>query len=1331
VHPFDAVEWESRTAAVGSFRQDDVEFPITWSQNATNIVAQKYFRGQLSSPTRERSVKQMIGRVAGTIADWGRERGYFASAEDGDAFEAELTYILLHQLAAFNSPVWFNVGFEEQPQCSACQPFDALVSTPEGMVPIGELVDGEQVGREVYDADGVTQIVAVKHNGRKPVYRVTLRNGQFVEATGDHVVKAIEQRRTAPRWLRVDELELGMRMHLHAHRAKVGERTLALAGGIDHVLPLDDAPDRTADPVATAEAALAGWLQADGFVGQYDRGTNRSLTIEFEVANDDECLWVLDNLRVALPDVHHHVRDVPSKDDDLTVRRIRLYGEVLRPFVERWGLLARGTEIRVPVRLFTASRDEIVAYLRSIFQADGYVSVRRDNGCESARIGFAVIGEQWTEDVQLLLNTIGIYSRRLHKAERRDDRRDTHEVAISIASERARFAELVGFPGATKQAKLLESLTLRGGKHCPDLREEEIVAIEPVGVQDVYDIQTESGEYLSNNIAVHNCFILSVQDNMESILQWNTHEGMIFRGGSGSGINLSNIRGSMEPLGKGGTASGPVSFMRGADSWAGTIKSGGKTRRAAKMVVLDVDHPDIREFIWCKAKEEDKAAALRDAGFDMSIDGDGFHSIQYQNANNSVRVSDAFMHAVENDEDWQLTSRVTGEPTDTVPARELMREIAEAAWRCADPGVQYDTTINQWHTSPNSGRINASNPCSEYMHVDDSACNLASLNLMKFRRPDGSFDVDRFNHAVDIVFLAQEIIVGPSSYPTEEIGRNARAFRQLGLGYANLGAYLMANGFAYDSDEGRGAAAAITALMTGRAYLQSAKVAAAIGPYDRYAENRDAHNNVMRMHRDASYAVPDGAVVDKALLAASRETWNEAVVAGDRHGYRNAQATVLAPTGTISFLMDCDTTGVEPDFSLVKYKELVGGGTMTIVNRTVPMALRTLGYSDTEVDQIEAYVNEHGTIIEAPALRDEHLPVFDVAVGPRAISHAGHIKMMGAVQPFLSGAISKTVNLPQTATVEDIAEAYVQAWKLGVKALAIYRDGSKTAQALRTDAQDVKEVKAKAEAAISAGEEVFTATEVEARIEEAVAKAIAAEATRAAAAPLGDRDDISAAARGEAGPARKRMPRERKSLTHKFSLGGHEGYITAGLYEDGTVGEIFLTDIGKEGSTLRGMMNSFATAISIALQYGVPLETLVRKFAYMRFEPEGITTNPEIPFAKSMPDYIMRWLASRFLDADTQEDLGILTAEVRAKKTAEDIGTGASGGSARPANGGATATPAPPVAPTAALTDTPPVVPARMVGLDLGPACDQCGGMMQRTGSCYTCSSCGNNTGCG
>ena len=1222
-------------------------FPKAWSQNATNIVAQKYFRGQLGSPTREHSVRQMIGRVAGTIADWGRSRGYFASVEDGDAFQDELTYVLLHQMAAFNSPVWFNVGFEESPQCSACQPYGALVSTPEGMVPIGELVERDLVGHEVYDADGVTRIVATKANGVKPVYRVRLRNGSFVEATADHVVKAVRERRTQPQWLRVDELELGMRMHLHPHRAKVAERALVTAGG----LPDDDGAPTAADPLAVSEAALAGWLQADGFVGQYDHGTNRSLTIEFLVVNDEERAWVQRHLDVVFPDVHRKVRDADTLETP--VQRIRLYGEVLRDFVERYELLARGTEIRVPAALWTASHDAISAYLRSVFQSDGYVTVRRDNGCENARIGFAVIGERWTEDIQILLGVLGIYSRRIRKTEKRSDRHDLHAVEISIGSERARFAELVGFVDARKQGTLLQSLDLRNPKRCPDLREEEIVAIEPLGEMEVYDIQTESGEYLTNNVAVHNCFILSVDDTMDSILDWNTNEGKIFLGGSGSGINLSNIRGSTEPLSKGGTASGPVSFMRGADSWAGTIKSGGKTRRAAKMVVLDIDHPDIREFIWCKAKEEKKANALRDAGFDMSIDGEGFISIQYQNANNSVRLTDAFMQAVEHDEEWRLLARTTGEPVgEPISARELMREIAEAAWQCADPGVQYDTTINQWHTSPNSGRINASNPCSEYMHVDDSACNLASLNLMKFRRADGTFDVESYEHAIDVMFLAQEIIVGPSSYPTEKIAVNARAFRQLGLGYANLGALLMSNGMAYDSDEGRGTAAAITSLMTGRAYLQSARVAAALGPYERYDENRDAHNAVMRMHRDASYAIPDAACADSELLESARMVWEEAVEVGEAHGYRNAQATVLAPTGTISFLMDCDTTGVEPDFSLVKFKELVGGGQMTIVNQTIPMALRTLGYDEPQITAIAAHINEHATIVGAPGLLAEHLSVFDVAVGERAISHMGHIKMMGAVQPFISGAISKTVNLPHEAGVDDIADAYLQAWRLGVKALAIYRDGSKTAQALRTDAQQG--------AGEGAGQTVVVEGYSQEQVDELIEGAVAAARQKAIA---------------EVGPKRNRMPRERQSITHKFSIAGHEGYITAGMYEDGTVGEIFLTDIGKEGSTLRGMMNAFATSISIALQYGVPLDTLVEKFSYMRFEPEGITQNPEIPFAKSMPDYIMRWLASRFLDTDTQEELGILTPEVRARKMAEDSGSSRSSDTSRPSNGGGAAAP--------------------------------------------------------
>ena len=786
------------------------------------------------------------------------------------------------------------------------------------------------------------------------------------------------------------------------------------------------------------------------------------------------------------------------------------------------------------------------------------------------------------------------------------------------------------------------------------------------------------------------CFILSVEDDMDSILAWNTKEGIIFKGGSGSGINLSKIRGSMEPLSKGGIASGPVSFMRGADSWAGAIKSGGGTRRAAKMVVLDVDHPDIERFIWCKADEEKKAAALKAADFDMRLDSEAFASVQFQNANNSVRVTDEFMEAVANDEDWDLTARTDGSVVKTVKARQLMDQIAEAAWQCADPGVQYDTTINRWHTDPNTGPITASNPCSEYMSIDDSACNLASLNLMKFRNPDGTFNVEDFTHAVDIVFLAQEILVGFSSYPTEQITRNARAFRQLGLGYANLGALLMAEGIPYDSGEGRAMAAAITALMTGRGYRKSAEVAAAIGPYDGYAENREPHNEVMRMHQSAAYEIDDE-LVEEALLHAARESWDEAVALGEQHGYRNAQATVLAPTGTISFLMDCDTTGIEPDFSLVKFKELVGGGQMKIVNRSVNLALETLGYSTSEIEQIDAYINEHNTIIGAPGLKDEHLEVFDVAVGERSISHTGHIDMMAAAQPFLSGAISKTVNLPESATVPDIADAYLDGWKKGLKALAIYRDGSKTAQALKTDAGEKKSEPAKEKAQLEG------------------------------ASPV---------------PQRTRMPQERESITHKFRIGMQEGYITAGKYPDGSVGEIFLTDIGKEGSTIKGLMNAFATAISIGLQYGVPLEVFVKKFSYVRFEPEGITTNPEIPFAKSMPDYIMRWLASRFIDdIDYLEQLGILTDEVRAKKEAQQaFPIDDTNGHANGEGNGNDSTEPPTEAkpPTAALTDTPPVVPAKIgADLELGPACDQCGGMMQRTGSCYTCPSCGNNTGCG
>lgn len=953
VHPFDEIEWEIRDARIGhgdkvSFEQKDVEFPASWSQNATNIVAQKYFRGQLGSPERESSVKQMIGRVAGTISTWGRERGYFASNEDGDAFEAELTHILLHQMAAFNSPVWFNVGFEEEPQCSAC----------------------------------------------------------FILSIADHL----------------------------------------------------------------------------------DTGDN---------------------------------------------------------------------------------------------------------------------GEK-----------------------------------------------------------------------------------------------------------IHN-----------SILEWNTREGRIFRGGSGSGLNLSSVRGSMEPLAKGGTATGPVSFMLGTDAWAGTIKSGGKTRRAAKMTILDIDHPDIEEFIWCKVEAEEVAALLRDAGYDMAIDSDAFRKyVPYQNANNSVRMTHEFLAKVRNGEDQELIARSWIDPetgklkvVKVLPARELMGKVAEAAWRCADPGVQYDTTINEWHTCPNSGRINASNPCSEYMHVDDSACNLASLNLMKFRCADGTFDVPSFEHAVDIIILAQDMTIGTeekraSSFPTEEIGRNARAFRQLGMGYANLGAYLMAGGMPYDSATGRATAAAITSLMNARAYYTSAQAASGVGAYEHYAVNAEPHLRVMRKHRDAAYAIDAAQVADKELLAAAQKTSDSMVEAGEQHGYRNAQATVLAPTGTISFLMDCDTTGVEPDFSLVKFKELVGGGSMTIANRTIPMALATLGYTPEQIGIIEGWIGEEvddgkggtkvrGTIIGAPGLKDEHLPVFDVAVGQRPISWRGHVDMMAAVQPFISGAISKTVNMPHTVTVEDIEEAYLYAGEVGVKALAIYRDGSKTAQALRTEAQQVT--------ALEAGAQVLA--DIKKRREFLAAWAASFYA-RFNPDYVDEPDE-----RGK-----RKLPNLRPSYVHAVNIIAadamgqqvkHKFYFVIGLYPDGTPAEVFAV-ANKQGSMLRGIIDVMSMAMSDAFKRGTTPDEFVAYYRYQKFEPYGRTNNPDIVQAQSPADYMAQFVATMYKDDDELAAIAINTRAVRAEQAAAlDVQSG--GGAA-----------------VAEKVPETTVVITEAIG-DIGPACDQCGGPMQRTGSCWTCPRDGNNTGCG
>ncbi len=794
------------------------------------------------------------------------------------------------------------------------------------------------------------------------------------------------------------------------------------------------------------------------------------------------------------------------------------------------------------------------------------------------------------------------------------------------------------------------------------------------------------------------CFILAVEDSMDSILNWYREEGLIFKGGSGAGLNLSRIRSSKELLrSSGGTASGPVSFMRGADASAGTIKSGGATRRAAKMVVLDVDHPDIEEFVETKAREENKIRVLRDAGFDMDLGGSDITSVQYQNANNSVRVSDAFMHAVEEKGEFGLTSRLDGSVIETVDAAGLFGRISQAAWACADPGIQYDDTINDWHTTPESGRITASNPCSEYMHLDNSSCNLASLNLLKFLQDDGSFDAKRFAKAVEIVITAMDISICFADFPTEAIGETTRTFRQLGIGYANLGALLMASGLAYDSDGGRALAAGITSLMTGTAYKRSAELAGVVGPYEGFARNAEAHTRVMRKHAAANDAIRTLHTMDKDVQREATKSWAGVLSIGAKNGWRNAQASVLAPTGTIGFMMDCDTTGIEPDFSLVKFKKLVGGGSMQIVNQTIPAALRKFGYAEETVEAIVEFIAEHGHVIDAPGLKREHYDVFDTAMGERSIKPMGHVRMMAATQPFLSGAISKTVNLPEDATVEEIADVYFQGWKLGLKALAVYRDNCKVGQPL------------------SDGGKKAAPAESEVKVVE-VNK-----------------------------PTRKRLPKSRPSITTSFSVGGAEGYMTAGSYPDDGLGEVFLK-LGKQGSTLAGVMDAFSIAISIALQYGVPLETYVEKFTNMRFEPAGLTDDPDVRMSQSVMDYVFRRLALDYLDFDTRSAYGIHTAEERARQ----LDTG----SYEP-------TPADEESEAHSLQQSAPVVEAKAETTEHhsveeasvkaapksvhssaelleaiqgresdAPMCFTCGTKMRPAGSCHVCEGCGSTSGC-
>ncbi len=1262
VHPYDEVTWERRDVVMTNWRdgtvnfeQRGVEFPDFWSVNATNIVSSKYFRGAVGSPVRESSLRQLIDRVVGTYRAAGVEHGYFATDADADVFAHELTWMLLHQVFSFNSPVWFNVGTASPQQVSACLPFSALISTPAGLVPIGELVQHDAIGTKLYDAHGLTSVVATKANGVREVLRLHTEAGHRLDVTPDHVVWQSTGVGTG-RWVEAGTLRPGDAVEWHRTRS-FGESVIEVAD--------------------MAEASLAGWLQGDGFVGQYDHGTNRSLTIEAITVTDAERAWITGALDVVFPDVHRHERVVDTQDATLDCRRTRLYGAPLADFVERWGLRIRGVDMAVPAHLFTAPLPVVGCYLRSLFQAEGYVS-RRES---STLVGLDMISEELIRGVQSLLGRFGIFSRVGRKTDRRPDRHDLWGIRIQNLGDRRLFAEEIGFVDPTKAAKLEASFE-QPGQPAHDVKRLQIARVESLGSQEVYDIQTESGEFLADGLRVHNCFILAVDDTMESILNWYREEGLIFKGGSGAGLNLSRIRSSKELLSSGGTASGPVSFMRGADASAGTIKSGGATRRAAKMVVLDVDHPDIEEFVITKAKEEAKVRVLRDAGFDMDLGGADITSVQYQNANNSVRVTDEFMRAVEADGEFGLRGRMTGDVIETVGAKKLFRTIAQAAWECADPGIQYDGTINDWHTCPESGRISASNPCSEYMHLDNSSCNLASLNLLKFLGDDGLFDAPRFQKAVELIITAMDISICFADFPTEPIAETTRAFRQLGIGYANLGALLMATGHAYDSDGGRSLAAAITSLMTGAAYKRSAELAGVVGTYEGYARNAEGHQRVMRKHAAANDDVrtlPASSAIHKLATI----SWRECLEIGAKNGWRNAQASVLAPTGTIGLMMDCDTTGIEPDLALVKFKKLVGGGSMQIVNQTVPRALVKLGYQPEQVEAIVSYVAEHGHVIDAPAMRRDHYEVFDCAMGERVIAAMGHVRMMAAVQPFLSGAISKTVNMPETATVEDVERIYLEGWKLGLKALAIYRDNCKVGQPLSAG---------KSAKSSGGGEEKQVVV--------------------------------------EARPVRRRLPKKRPSQTVSFTVGGAEGYLTAGSYPDDGLGEIFVK-LGKQGSTLAGVMDAFSMSISVGLQYGIPLEFYVSKFSNLRFEPAGMTDDPDLRIATSVLDYLFRRLALDYLPYEKRAQLGIFSADERTAQVAdsyESVDLEAMRASVDTEH----TTPAP-----AASCPAPVEVGSSTELLELrmgkaadAPLCMTCGTKMRPAGSCYLCEGCGSTSGC-
>ena len=1545
--PYAGLEFEPRTSRIvnpdGSviFEAKDVLVPAGWSQVAVDVLAQKYCRkaGVPSTTVRvqepdvpewlwrseaasdstfgaERDARQVFNRLAGCWAYWGWKSGYFDAEDDARVYFDEMSAMLARQVGAPNSPQWFNTGLHwaygisgpaqghyyvdpktneavrstsafEHPQVSACLPHHALVSTPDGPIPIGDIVDGKMIGQLVYDEHGLTKVVAVMPNGIKPVVRVNLSNGNYLEATADHRVLTRRSKARRAEWKRIDELQPDDHLIERTNTA-VLKRSGSLAD--------------------LAEASLAGWVQGDGFVGKYNTGTNRSLTLEAMAINGDEQAHVTAISDIALAGLHYSESTRPTPIGAVPITRRRYYGEVLRSYVERYELDRRSEQLRVPKAIMRLGRDAMCEYLRSLFQADGCVT-------SQGKVEFGTVSSKLADDVSALLRNLGIGNIVRTYGPYDDKRKPFTKVQIARESDRLRFAELIGFVDDEKSHKLMQTF-LRPGKYSRKERLLSVTSVVPLGTMPVYDIQTVSGSFLTRNVVVHNCFILSIDDDLVNeggIFDGLVREARIFKGGSGSGANFSKIRGIGEKLTGGGTSSGLMSFLKVFDRAAGAIKSGGTTRRAAKMVVLNADHPDIEAFVNWKVTEERKVADLvigsrmlqeqlnaimaaahdtrvpegsrldvafnsylRDAlrkalnlgvpsgatqqaldyarqgyrsleieQYDTAWDSEAYNTVSGQNSNNSVRLTNAFFKTLDENGDWELTSRTKGTTVKTIKAADLWEQIGLAAWQCADPGLQFDDTIQEWHTCSNDDRINATNPCGEYQFIDDTACNLASMNLVKFEDAHGGFDAARFAEASRYWTTTLEISVTMGQMPSKTIAEKNHGYRTLGLGYANLGTLLMRMGLPYDSDEAYGWCAAINALMTGAAYRTSAEMAQQLGPFARFEANREPMLRVIRNHRRAAYDAPrheyEGLSVTpvthtpslftQETWALARKMWDDALSIGEVAGFRNAQTVVIAPTGTIGLVMDCDTTGIEPDFALVKFKKLAGGGYFKIVNQSVDAALHRLGYSQEQIEAIETYAKGTGTLLEAPHinratlkakgfdddaiarieeslpgafelpfvfnkfvlgeeickdklgftdaqlndwtwsllrdglgfttqqieeasahicgrmtlegapyLNDEHLPVFDCATpcgkyGTRFIRPLAHIEMMAAAQPFVSGGISKTVNVPQTASIADVKEAYRYSWERMIKAVALYRDGSKLSQPLAAsfdlggDASIDEEVPAPAPAPFQQPLQVA---------EKIVYRYIA---------------------------KRRRMPERRSGYTQKAVIGGHKVYLRTGEYDNGQLGEIFI-DMHKEGAAFRSLMNNFAIAVSLGLQHGVPLEEYVEAFTFTRFEPNGpVVGHQNIKMATSLLDYIFRELAVSYLGrydlAHVQpsmemDAMGVGSPEeeyiaeepgpthVRPTGVAEqfhpvsthlhpgskDEGDHGGGGMTVPTMHD-TPKPAPHAATATAVMSKVEAVNASKAKGYTGNACGECGQLtMVRNGACEKCDNCGATSGC-